>query len=224
MSQVSKIEIPVEEATAAALTDARRREAVGRLIDRLVRPGADDPLIALFERISAEARDAGLVDYPRVAALRRFQLAPVAERAFHRDAPERGDLDRFAARTLRTRKRRAKRLEGANGTFGERRQFAALRARHEREKSADLRQPQRRRIKGRNRRGERLERANEHSFGASGRQRERRLERRMKAVAARLCGNRGHALGRDAGEDGRRQRVTAPGIAPEQAAAQAVER
>jgi len=62
MSQVSKIEIPVEEATAAALTDARRREAVGRLIDRLVRPGADDPLIALFERISAEARDAGLTD------------------------------------------------------------------------------------------------------------------------------------------------------------------
>jgi len=62
MSEVSKIEIPVEPATAAALSDARRREAVGRLVDRLVRPGADDPLIALFERTAAEARQAGLTE------------------------------------------------------------------------------------------------------------------------------------------------------------------
>jgi len=62
MTQVQKIEIPVEEATAAALSDARRLEAVGRLVDRLVRPGADDPLIALFERTSAEARQAGLTE------------------------------------------------------------------------------------------------------------------------------------------------------------------
>jgi hypothetical protein len=59
MSKLSKIEIPVEAATAAALSDARRREAVGRLIDRLVRPGAGDPLIALLERTAAEA---GLTD------------------------------------------------------------------------------------------------------------------------------------------------------------------
>ncbi len=57
---MSKIEIPVEEATAAALSDERRREAVGRLVDRLVRPGVDDPLIALFERTAAEAQEAGL--------------------------------------------------------------------------------------------------------------------------------------------------------------------
>ena len=62
MTQVSKIEIPVEEATAAALSDERRREAVGRLVDRLVRPGADDPLIALFERTAAEAQKAGLTE------------------------------------------------------------------------------------------------------------------------------------------------------------------
>lgn len=62
MNQVSKIEVPVEEATAAALSDARRLEAVGRLIDRLVRPGADDPLIALFERTAAEAQEAGLTE------------------------------------------------------------------------------------------------------------------------------------------------------------------
>ena len=62
MNQASKIEIPVEEATAAALSDARRREAVGRLVDRLVRPGVDDPLIVLFERTAAEAREAGLTE------------------------------------------------------------------------------------------------------------------------------------------------------------------
>lgn len=62
MSEASKVEIPVEAATAAALSDARRREAVGRLIDRLVRPGTDDPLIALFERTAAEAREAGLTE------------------------------------------------------------------------------------------------------------------------------------------------------------------
>ena len=37
-------------------------EAVGRLIDRLVRPGADDPLIALFERTAGEAWSAGLTE------------------------------------------------------------------------------------------------------------------------------------------------------------------
>lgn len=62
MTEVSKIEIPVGQATAAALSDARRREAVGRLVDRLVRPGADDPLIALFERTANEAREAGLTE------------------------------------------------------------------------------------------------------------------------------------------------------------------
>ena len=62
MSQASKIEIPVEAATAAALSDVRRLEAVGRLVDRLVRPGADDPLVALFERTAAEAREACLTE------------------------------------------------------------------------------------------------------------------------------------------------------------------
>ncbi|GAA0593549.1 hypothetical protein GCM10009416_34900 [Craurococcus roseus] len=62
MSQASKIEIPVEAVMAAALSDARRLEAVGRLVDRLVRPGADDPLVALFERTAAEAREAGLTE------------------------------------------------------------------------------------------------------------------------------------------------------------------
>ena len=58
MTQMSKIEIPVEQATAIALSDARRREAVGRL----VRPGADDPLITIFERTAADAREASLTE------------------------------------------------------------------------------------------------------------------------------------------------------------------
>jgi len=61
-NEVSKIEIIVEAATAAALSDARHRAAVGRLVDRLVRPGPDDPLIALFERTVAEAHGAGLTE------------------------------------------------------------------------------------------------------------------------------------------------------------------
>ena len=55
MNEASRIEISVEEATAVALADVRRREAVGHLVDRLVRPGSGDPLVALFERICAEA-------------------------------------------------------------------------------------------------------------------------------------------------------------------------
>ena len=62
MDPRSTIEVPVDEATAAALSSVRRLEAVGRLVDRLVRPGADDPLVALFERTATEARDAGLTE------------------------------------------------------------------------------------------------------------------------------------------------------------------
>lgn len=62
MTRAATIEIPVQAATAEALADARRLEAVGRLVDRLVRPGADDPLIALFERTAEEAQAAGLTE------------------------------------------------------------------------------------------------------------------------------------------------------------------
>jgi hypothetical protein len=55
MRDLSKIEIPVEAAMALALGDARRRAAVGRLVDRLVRPSGDDPLVRLLEQTAAEA-------------------------------------------------------------------------------------------------------------------------------------------------------------------------
>jgi hypothetical protein len=60
MGKISRIEVPVSEETAAALADPRRLEAIGRLLDRLVRPGEDDPLIVLLERTTAQAQAAGL--------------------------------------------------------------------------------------------------------------------------------------------------------------------
>ena len=69
---MSKVEIPGEQATAFALSDARRREAVGRLVDRLVRPGADDPLTAIFERTAADAGEAGLTEQEIEAELTAY--------------------------------------------------------------------------------------------------------------------------------------------------------
>lgn len=60
MGKISKIEVPVWEETAAALSDPRRLGAIGQLLDRLVRPGEDDPLIALLERTTAQAQAVGL--------------------------------------------------------------------------------------------------------------------------------------------------------------------
>jgi hypothetical protein len=60
MNQMSIIEVPVEATTASALSDERRLAAIGRLIDRLVRPGADDPLLALLEKTALEAQSADL--------------------------------------------------------------------------------------------------------------------------------------------------------------------
>ena len=62
MSQSFGIEIPVQETTAAALQDARQLRAIGRLVDRLVHPGADDPLAALLELTAAEAAASDLTE------------------------------------------------------------------------------------------------------------------------------------------------------------------
>jgi len=52
--------LPVDPETACALADRRRREAAGRLLDRLVRPGADNPLVAVLDATAVEARAGGL--------------------------------------------------------------------------------------------------------------------------------------------------------------------
>jgi hypothetical protein len=62
MNETVKIEVPVAPATAEALSDPERLAAMGRLIDRLMGRGADDPLGALLERTAAEAQASGLTD------------------------------------------------------------------------------------------------------------------------------------------------------------------
>jgi hypothetical protein len=64
MSKFVTVAIPVEEETARHLAaDVRRTEAVGRLVDRMVRPaGADDPLAAVLEASARAAERAGLTD------------------------------------------------------------------------------------------------------------------------------------------------------------------
>lgn len=61
MDNTVEVSIPVEADAAAALDDARIREAVGRVVSRMVRPSEDtDPLLAVMERLSADAAERGL--------------------------------------------------------------------------------------------------------------------------------------------------------------------
>jgi hypothetical protein len=75
MNETTKIEIPVEASTAAALVGSRQREAVGRLVDRLVRPGADDPLISMLAYTALAAREAGLTEAEIEAELVAYNAA-----------------------------------------------------------------------------------------------------------------------------------------------------
>ncbi len=61
MDGTVEVTIPVERDAAAALVDTRKREAVGRIVSRLLRPVAgDDPLLEVMERLSADAKALGL--------------------------------------------------------------------------------------------------------------------------------------------------------------------
>jgi len=63
MNEIVTIEIEVMPETAQALADPRRRQAVGHLVDRMVRPAAgDDPLAAVLAATRLAAREAGLTD------------------------------------------------------------------------------------------------------------------------------------------------------------------
>jgi hypothetical protein len=58
-----EVTIPVEAEAAAALADARNREAVGRLVSRVLRPRAGpSPLAQAIAELKAEARAVGLSD------------------------------------------------------------------------------------------------------------------------------------------------------------------
>ena len=55
--------IPVEPEAAAVLTDPRNREAMGRLVSRVLRPRTGpSPLAQAIAELKAEARTAGLTD------------------------------------------------------------------------------------------------------------------------------------------------------------------
>ncbi len=63
MDNTIDVMIPVEPEAAAALSDARNREAVGRLISRVMnpRPGRS-PLAQAIAELKADVRRAGLTD------------------------------------------------------------------------------------------------------------------------------------------------------------------
>ena len=63
MTNTVDVTIPVEPEAAAALGDPRNREAVGRLVSRVLRPGAGpSPLAQAIAAMKAEARAADLTD------------------------------------------------------------------------------------------------------------------------------------------------------------------
>lgn len=63
MDRTVDVIIPVEPEAAAALADVRNREAVGRLVSRVLRPhSGPSPLARAIAELKAEARAAGLSD------------------------------------------------------------------------------------------------------------------------------------------------------------------
>lgn len=63
MDKTVDVTIPVDAEAAAALADARNRDAVGRLVSRVLRPHAGpSPLARAIAELKAEVRQAGLPD------------------------------------------------------------------------------------------------------------------------------------------------------------------
>ncbi len=63
MEKTVDVTIPVEPEAAAALADARNREAVGRLVSRVLRPRSGPSALArAIADLKAEARAAALTD------------------------------------------------------------------------------------------------------------------------------------------------------------------
>ena len=61
MAGTVDIVIPIEAEAAVALTDARKREAVGRIVSRILRPQpGHDPLLEAMQRLGVDAVAKGL--------------------------------------------------------------------------------------------------------------------------------------------------------------------
>ncbi len=63
MDKTVDVTIPVEPEAAAALADVRNREAVGRLVSRVLRPrSGPSPLAEAIAEMNADVAAAGLTD------------------------------------------------------------------------------------------------------------------------------------------------------------------
>jgi hypothetical protein len=63
MPNLIEIAIPVEEKVAAKLRDPEQREAIGRMLSRMLEPDANvDRLMAAIERLKSDAQARGLTD------------------------------------------------------------------------------------------------------------------------------------------------------------------
>lgn len=63
MDKTVDVTIPVDAEAAAALADARNRDAVGRLVSRVLRPHAGpSPLAQAIAELKTEVRQVGLTD------------------------------------------------------------------------------------------------------------------------------------------------------------------
>ena len=72
MDRTVDVIIPVEPEAAASLADARNREAVGRLVSRVLRPCAGpSPLAEAIAKLKAEATAADLTMRTLTPSLRR---------------------------------------------------------------------------------------------------------------------------------------------------------
>jgi hypothetical protein len=75
MDNTVDVTIPVEPAAAAALADARNREAVGRLVSRVLCPRSGlSPLAQAIAEMKADARAAGLTDAEIDAELAAYNV------------------------------------------------------------------------------------------------------------------------------------------------------
>ncbi|MGA9865218.1 MAG: hypothetical protein WBQ75_02125 [Acetobacteraceae bacterium] len=74
MNDTVDVTLPVEPEVVAALADPRNREAIGRLVSRVLRPRAGpSPLARAIAELKAEARAAGLTDVEIDAELASYK-------------------------------------------------------------------------------------------------------------------------------------------------------
>jgi hypothetical protein len=76
MDKTIDVVIPVEPEAAATLVEVRNREAIGRLVSRVLRPAAGpSPLAQAIAEMKADARAAGLTDAEIEAELAAYNAA-----------------------------------------------------------------------------------------------------------------------------------------------------